>query len=372
VERGALEIARAVVEAGGRALVASEGGRLGLRIEGFGAELIEGPYASKNPVTILRNAGALAEIVRAEAVDIVHARSRAPAWSAWLAARRTGTPFVTTWHGVYGEREPFKRLYNSVMGKGRPVIAISQFIAELAQERYGVPASAIEIDPPRRRSRAVHRGERRRRARHRAGAGLGRGRGSPPHRAAAGPAGLELEGAGRVRRRRGAAEGAARGRFHRADRRRRWRRRRRAAGRGGAGAGCARRGAGRARLRGHAGGLQALRRRGLRLHRAGSVRAGGGGGAGDGPPGGRDRPWRRARDGGAGRDRLALPARRRRGAGDALDAALSLDPAARAQMGARGRARVADRFTVAAMQAATLRIYERLAGRRFAGAPPQD
>jgi glycosyltransferase involved in cell wall biosynthesis len=147
VERGALEIARAVVEAGGRALVASAGGRLGLRMEGFGAELIEGPYSSKNPVTILRNAGALAEIVRAEAVDIVHARSRAPAWSAWLAARRTGTPFVTTWHGVYGEREPFKRLYNSVMGKGRPVIAISQFIAELAQERYGVPTSAIEIIP---------------------------------------------------------------------------------------------------------------------------------------------------------------------------------------------------------------------------------
>jgi glycosyltransferase involved in cell wall biosynthesis len=146
VERGAVEIARAVIDAGGRALVASEGGRLAGRLEAYGAELVEGPFASKRPWTILANAARLARVIRAEGVDVVHARSRAPAWSAWLAARRSGAPFVTTWHGVYSENGPFKRLYNSVMAKGRPTIAISDFIADLIVRRYGVdPAHVVTI-----------------------------------------------------------------------------------------------------------------------------------------------------------------------------------------------------------------------------------
>jgi glycosyltransferase involved in cell wall biosynthesis len=149
VERGAVEIARAVVEAGGAALVASAGGRLAKRIEGFGGEVIEGPFASKNPLTILLNAARLAKLIRERRVDVVHARSRAPAWSAWLAARRTGAAFVTTWHGVYGEGGRAKRAYNAVMGKGRPVIAISDFIAQMIRERYSVPEAAIEV---------IHRG----------------------------------------------------------------------------------------------------------------------------------------------------------------------------------------------------------------------
>jgi hypothetical protein len=315
VERGALEIARAVVEAGGRALVASAGGRLGLRMEGFGAELIEGPYGLEEP--------------RHDPAQRRRAGRDRPRGGGRHRPRPLARPGLVGLAGRAAHRNALRDHLARRLWRARAVQAALQFghgqgapgDRDLAVHRRAGAGALRRAGlrdrdhPPRRRSRAVHRGERRRRARHRAGAGLGRGRGSPPHRAAAGPAGLELEGAGRVRRRRRAAEGAARGRFHRADRRRRWRRRRRAAGRGGAGAGCARRGAGRARLRGHAGGLQALRRRGLGVDRAGSVRAGGGGGAGDGPPGGRDRPWRRARDGGAGRDRLALPARRRRGAG---------------------------------------------------------
>lgn len=146
VERGAVEIARAIVEAGGRALVASEGGRLSQRLETLGAELAPGPFASKNPVTILRNAGRLAEVVRAEGVDVIHARSRAPAWSAWLAARRTDTPFVTTWHGTYGTKGALKRLYNGVMGRGRPTIAVSQFVADHILHDYRLdPANVVVI-----------------------------------------------------------------------------------------------------------------------------------------------------------------------------------------------------------------------------------
>ena len=147
VERGTLEIARAIVAAGGRALVASEGGRLASRLGSLGAELVALPMASKNPLTMAANALRLEKLIRAEGVDVVHARSRAPAWSAWAAARRTGRPFVTTWHGTYGDRWWIKRLYNGVMGWGRPVIAISDFIAEHVASRYGVPREAIVTVP---------------------------------------------------------------------------------------------------------------------------------------------------------------------------------------------------------------------------------
>jgi glycosyltransferase involved in cell wall biosynthesis len=147
VERGAVEIARAIVDAGGRALVASEGGRLAQRLETLGAELVTGPFASKNPLAMLGNAAALARIVREQGVDVIHARSRAPAWSALLAARRTATPFVTTWHGVYSERGPFKRRYNAVMAMGRPTIAISQFIADQIVARTGLDPAHIRVIP---------------------------------------------------------------------------------------------------------------------------------------------------------------------------------------------------------------------------------
>jgi glycosyltransferase involved in cell wall biosynthesis len=80
-------------------------------------------------------------------VDIVHARSRAPAWSAWLACRRTGAHFMTTWHGVYGEDLPFKRRYNAVMGKGERVIAISHFIGNHLTSRYHVDPARVRLIP---------------------------------------------------------------------------------------------------------------------------------------------------------------------------------------------------------------------------------
>src|SRR5690242_12783604 len=96
VERGTIEIAGALIGEGWRALVASAGGPLAEEIERAGGRHFTLPLASKNPATILRNAGRLAHLIEREGVDLVHARSRAPAWSAWLAARRTGRPFVTT------------------------------------------------------------------------------------------------------------------------------------------------------------------------------------------------------------------------------------------------------------------------------------
>jgi glycosyltransferase involved in cell wall biosynthesis len=147
VERGTVEIAEAIIAAGGRALVASAGGRLAASVTAAGGHHITLPLASKNPLRVLRNAGLLANLIRAERVDVVHARSRAPAWSAWLASRRTGARFVTTYHAPYDESIPGKRAYNAVMAKGERVIAISHFIAEIVRERYGVPSGLIRLIP---------------------------------------------------------------------------------------------------------------------------------------------------------------------------------------------------------------------------------
>jgi glycosyltransferase involved in cell wall biosynthesis len=146
-ERATLDIAAALVRRGDRALVASEGGRLAAELAAAGGRLIKLPVATKNPVRLALLALRLVRLIRAEKVDIVHARSRAPAWAARLACRRTGTPLVTTFHGIYGERNAIKRRYNSVMAQGDVVIANSQYTARLIMERHGTPAERIAVIP---------------------------------------------------------------------------------------------------------------------------------------------------------------------------------------------------------------------------------
>jgi glycosyltransferase involved in cell wall biosynthesis len=147
VERGTLEIAAAIIAAGGQALVASAGGRLVPELEALGARHITLPLDRK--AAIWSNVGRIAALARDEGVDILHARSRAPAWSAWRAARLSGLPLVTTWHGTYNENVPGKRLYNSVMARGDRVIAISDFIRDhiIARHPDALP-----------RMRTIHRG----------------------------------------------------------------------------------------------------------------------------------------------------------------------------------------------------------------------
>ena len=147
VERGTLEIAEAQIAAGFRAIVASAGGEMVPALEALGAKHITLPLTAKAPWAMLRNAAALAALARAEGVALVHARSRAPAWSTLIAARRLGLPFVTTYHGAYNEGFPGKRLYNSVMARGDRVIAISHFIAELIRARHGVEEARLRIIP---------------------------------------------------------------------------------------------------------------------------------------------------------------------------------------------------------------------------------
>ena len=148
-ELSTVEIASAIVVAGGRALVATQGGRLAQKIIEAGGEIVPFLAATKNPARMMGNARALAALIRREHVDIVHARSRAPGWSALSAARATKRPFITTYHGAYSENGPLKRAYNSVMARGDVVIANSAYTAGLIKSRYGTAADKIRI---------IHRG----------------------------------------------------------------------------------------------------------------------------------------------------------------------------------------------------------------------
>jgi len=144
-ELSAIEIAEAVVRTGGRAIVLSEGGRMADRLAATGAELVTFPAATKNPWKIARNARAIENLAQRENVDLIHARSRAPAWSAFAAARRTKLPFVTTYHGIYNEKGRAKKLYNSVMARGDIVIANSLYTAGIVKQRYATPESRIRV-----------------------------------------------------------------------------------------------------------------------------------------------------------------------------------------------------------------------------------
>ncbi len=149
VERGTIDVAEAVVEAGGTALVASAGGPMVCELERVGGIHVELPVHSKNPFVMRANAGRLAALAREWGAHIIHARSRAPAWSAFAAARRAGCRFVTTFHGTYGAKSALKRWYNSVMVKGERVIAISEFAAVHAVRLYGIPKERVQV---------IHRG----------------------------------------------------------------------------------------------------------------------------------------------------------------------------------------------------------------------
>ena len=146
-EQTTVDIAAAVVREGGRAIVASKGGRMSDTLFNNGGQLVELPMQSKNPLTILGNALRLGELIRREKVSLVHARSRAPAFSALWAAKAAGVPFVATYHGVYEARSPLKRWYNSVMTQGAAVIANSDYTRQhiLAEHRID-PARVVAIN----------------------------------------------------------------------------------------------------------------------------------------------------------------------------------------------------------------------------------
>ena len=151
VERATIDIAAAITASGAPAFVASTGGHLVNELDRCGAKHITLPMASKNPLVMRRNVRRLVDIIKLHGINIVHARSRAPAWSARVAARRTGCSFITTFHGAYnygsGIGGAWKKRYNAVMADGDIVIANSNFIADHLRTRYGVAEDRLRVVP---------------------------------------------------------------------------------------------------------------------------------------------------------------------------------------------------------------------------------
>ena len=142
-----MDVAAAVVRNGGRALVASAGGRLESELVANGGRAFPMPLDSKNPLTMMANAGRLERLIRAEGVHLVHVRSRAPAFSAIRAARRAGVQVVTTYHGIYTGGSSLKRWYNGVMTRGDLTIANSEFTREHLIREHGVDPDRVVTIP---------------------------------------------------------------------------------------------------------------------------------------------------------------------------------------------------------------------------------
>jgi glycosyltransferase involved in cell wall biosynthesis len=146
VELGTIEIASELQKQGIKNFVASAGGRMTYHLERLKVPHLTLPLKSKNPLTLWLNYRRLVKIIKENGINIVHARSRAPAWSAYWAARKTGAKFVTTFHGTYGlGPKGIKKIYNRVMTYGDRVIAISNHIKQHILANYKCDESKIRL-----------------------------------------------------------------------------------------------------------------------------------------------------------------------------------------------------------------------------------
>jgi glycosyltransferase involved in cell wall biosynthesis len=135
-ETGCYDIAHYLPENGCKSFIVTSGGDLLKYVDKNKVTVIRLPVHSKNPILILVNAILLIGIILINNISIVHARSRAPAWSCLLATKITGRKFVTTFHGTYNFKSKIKKIYNSVMVRSHLIIAGSNFIFSHIKENY--------------------------------------------------------------------------------------------------------------------------------------------------------------------------------------------------------------------------------------------
>jgi len=148
-EQGCIDIAAELVRAGSHSIVVSHGGSRIHELNRAGATHIDLPVHSKNPMIMWRNIGRLKKLIKKHDVDIVHVRSRAPAWSAWKACMGTAARYMSTCHAPYNISGKAKRFYNSAIAKGERVIAISNYVANYLVENYEMNQNNIRL---------IHRG----------------------------------------------------------------------------------------------------------------------------------------------------------------------------------------------------------------------
>ena len=136
-ETGCFDLAHFLPEQGCKSFIATSGGDLLPYIDKKKVTIFKLPVHSKNPILVLLNVVIIFLIILIYNIDIVHARSRAPAWSSYFAARIAFRKFVTTFHGTYNFSNKIKKFYNSIMVRSDVVIAGSNFIFSHINENYG-------------------------------------------------------------------------------------------------------------------------------------------------------------------------------------------------------------------------------------------
>ena len=135
-ETGCYDIAHYLYENDCKSYIITSGGELAKFVNKSKVKLIRLPVQSKNPLIMLVNALIISLIILFFNINIVHARSRAPAWSCLLATKITRRKFVTTFHGTYNFKSKLKKFYNSVMVRSDLIIAGSNFIFSHIKENY--------------------------------------------------------------------------------------------------------------------------------------------------------------------------------------------------------------------------------------------
>ncbi len=142
VERGTMELSRELVKRGHESIVISAGGKLQEQIEQEGGKHITFDICSKNPLTAPWRIIQLRRILKKLSPDIIHARSRVPAWLTYLANKKLAIPFVTTVHGFNSVNA-----YSKIMSMGDSVICVSQAIKTYIQTYYATPEEKITVIP---------------------------------------------------------------------------------------------------------------------------------------------------------------------------------------------------------------------------------
>lgn len=148
-EQGCIDVAAELVRSGATSLVACHGGHRVHEILRGGSVHLDLPVDSKNPLTMWRNIGRLRKIIQQHDVDIVHVRSRAPAWSALKACEGTRAHFMTTCHAPFNISGDVKKFYNSSIARGERVIAISNYVRDYLLKNYEIGEGDIRV---------IHRG----------------------------------------------------------------------------------------------------------------------------------------------------------------------------------------------------------------------
>jgi len=146
-ERTVIEITAFLKNTNYSSIVLTSGGKLTEDLKKLDIEVIKLQIDRKNPFSIIKNIFVFKEIFIKKKIDLVHVRSRGPAWSAILAAKILNIPVITTWHGHVNQSSWFKKKYNSIMCKGDALIANSHYTAERINKIYGIDNSSIDIIP---------------------------------------------------------------------------------------------------------------------------------------------------------------------------------------------------------------------------------